>query len=458
MKPIYLIRSYRNVPGLQISQPMGILYLASYLRHYLEIPVKLIDMRIGRLSCQDVVKQMADDPPSIVGISSLSFEASTVHELAASLKKVYPDIPIIAGGPYSTTSPNLVIQDSNIDYAVVGEGEITFKELTEALLGGDSQPEIPGSVFRRNGEVVTAPYRNFISDPDEIPMPAWDLLDIRQYYGKTNFNRVYAHPANMTIMTSRGCPFRCAYCHNVFGSKFRARSPENVLEEIRILYHQYGVREFLIIDDTFNLNRIRARTICDLILQENIKINISFPNGLKADIMDQELIQKLKQCGTYRICYGVEAASERILELICRRMDLHKTNEIITQTAQASILTHGFFMLGFPTETEEEMMTTVHFALKSSLHSASFFVVVPFPGTKLHQLASQAQDSGYVDGYYHHIDNVISAVPAEKVKKIVKTAYRKFYANPWRLFQILRLTPKNKEFIKSSIEFLARAK
>lgn len=458
MKPIYLIRSYRNVPGLQISQPMGILYLAAYIRKELNLSLKLIDMRLRRKQASDVVAEMENDEPLIIGISALSFEAEIVHELAALAKIKFPAVPIVVGGPYATTEPEAVVNDSNIDYAVVGEGELTFKELVEAILGGNKHPSITGTVIKQAGEVIFFPNRAYISDINSLPLPAWDLINLSEYFGKTNFNRIYAHKANMTIMTSRGCPFKCAYCHNVFGSRFRARSPESVLEEMKILYNQYGIREYLIIDDTFNLNRVRAKKICDMLLEENLNIKISFPNGLKADVMDKELIGKLKACGTYRICYGVESASERILKLITRQMNIEKTKAIIEETARASILTHGFFMLGFPTETEKEMMTTINFALNSRLHTASFFVVVPFSGTRLASLVENTKDSGYIDGFYHHIDNVISAIPPDRVKYLVKYAYRKFYSKPYRLYNIFKLTPKNIDFVRSSLEFLSRAK
>lgn len=455
---VYLIRTYRNIPGLQLSQPMGIMYLAAYIREKLAVEVRLIDMRLDKLTPTQILTILRANPPAVVGISALSFEAPAVHELAEAVKKEFKSVPIVIGGPYATTLPELVMRDENIDCAVIGEGEETFREYLEQYFHGEEHPRVAGTMVRSEGQAQRMEERPYIQDLDVLPLPAWDLLDIRRYFGLTNFNRVYAYRENMTIMTSRGCPFRCAYCHNVFGLKFRARSPVHVLDEIKALNRQFGVREYLIVDDTFNLNRPRAKEICNGIIDIGIPLKFSFPNGLKADVMDDELIELLGKCGTYRICYGVESASPRILELITRKIDLEKTREVIAKTARESILTHGFFMIGFPTETEEEMHKTIQYAINSKLHTASFFIVVPFPGTRLYDLASSGHQQSYIDGVYHHIENVISAAPPERVSKIVKKAYRTFYFNPRRMYHILKLTPFNMEFIRGSLEFFTRAK
>ncbi len=174
------------------------------------------------------------------------------------------------------------------------------------------------------------------------------------------------------IFTSRGCPFGCIYCHNVFGKKFRARSAENVLDELSMLKREYNIGEIEIIDDCFNIDLSRAKEIARGIIDRKLDIAISFPNGIRADHMDKELVDLLKEAGTYRVYYAVETASPRLQKLIRKNVDLDRPKEIVDYTAAQGIMTCGFFMMGFPTETEEEIRMTIDYACRSKFHQVLF--------------------------------------------------------------------------------------
>jgi anaerobic magnesium-protoporphyrin IX monomethyl ester cyclase len=298
------------------------------------------------------------------------------------VKETCPDVPVVFGGPHATGDPKGTVSHNEVDFVVVGEGEETLIELVAALSNGKRLDKIDGLAFKKaNGEIVLNAPRKPIADVDSIPFPEFGLLPLSKYFEFPEMHGMLKQRKRfMPILTSRGCPFGCIYCHNIFGKRYRPRSPENVIQEILMLYHQYGIREFHIEDDTFNVNLERAKAICDLIARHRLDIAIQFPSGLRADLMDEQLMRKLKQVGTFMIAIGLETASPRIMRLINKRLDIKKVKETVDMAVKNRIKIWGYFMIGFPGETGREMEQTIAFAKALNLHFASFSIVTPFPG------------------------------------------------------------------------------
>lgn len=225
------------------------------------------------------------------------------------VKEINPKCITILGGPHASVFYDHALENAKIDIAVIGEGENTFVELLNKLLQDQPIDDVKGIVFKKNNKIILTPYREPIENLDSIPFPAWDLVDFKKYSSVSSMNAYCAARPWAIIFTSRGCPFRCAYCHKIFGKRTRFRSPENVIAEIELLTQKYGVKEIQIVDDFFNVDLNRAKTICDLIIDKKIKIKIAFPNALRGDMMDRELIHKLREAGCYAIAYAVETAS-----------------------------------------------------------------------------------------------------------------------------------------------------
>jgi radical SAM superfamily enzyme YgiQ (UPF0313 family) len=354
----------------------------------------------------------------------------------------------------------MVLADPNVDYAVLGEGEDTFPELVDVVMNGGAPEEVQGIGFRNNGEAVKTEPRTLMTDLDALPQPAWDLLEMEPYFDLPNFNIVVAHKRTMPIFTTRGCPYRCTYCHNIFGKKARMRSPENVLAEIQVLYEKYGIREFQIIDDVFNINNQRAIEICDLILESGMKIHISFPNAIRGDIVTPELVAKLKEAGTYKINYAIETASPRLQQMVKKRVKLDKLKEAIRITNKAGIWTHGFFMMGFPTETHEEVQATIDYACSSKLNTAGFFVLQPFPGTEIwDQILGMGVDIEFDSDLVNYFQATykISELEPEELQKMAEKANRRFYLNPARAVNTLMRMPHKGQIFTFVSMFLQRA-
>lgn len=257
-------------------------------------------------------------------------------------------------------------------------------------------------------------------------------------------NVIRAGKKYMAIFTSRGCPYRCIYCHNIFGKKFRKRTAENVFAEIKELHDRYGVDEIHIFDDIFNLDIQRAKKICDLIINSNIRIKLAFPNALRGDTMDKGLILKLKHAGAYAMTFAMETASLRLQNMIHKNIDIEKLKEAIDFASSLGILTKCYFMLGFPSETIDEMKKTIDFACNSSLLLASFFIVTVQKGTGLFSLVKELYPAFNVD--FNYYDYYVANRSYERfigfpLEKIQRQAYLKFFLNIRRLVRLFMLTP-----------------
>ena len=444
----------------EVSHPMGLLYLGTALERTKKYKVKIIDMRVGCKGPAEIREEIRAFRPDVTGLGALSYEAPCTHELARMVKEDFPQCPIVLGGPYPTSSADQALEDRNVDYCVIGEGDETLGELLEALEGGDRQPDTPGLAYRAGGRTRFTAKRPFIPDLDELGLPAWHLIHLEDYFLKPTSYQMHMRPEFMTLVTSRGCPYGCIYCHNMFGKRFRARSTEAVVEEIEILYHHHGIRELQIQDDVFNWIPERAKEICDRMVRAGIRMHVSFPNGLRGDIMDSELLWKLKRVGTFRISYAAESGSERIQKLIRKNMDLTKLKAVIAQTDRLGIFAHGFFMLGFPTETLDDMRRTVEYALTSKLHSATFFVVNTFEGSRLAKMMEKEGKGLDVEAKnysYYSTSHQRSEVPTDTLAKLIRKANRRFFFDPARILKILRYTPSKAQLLTYLTFVLKRA-
>ena len=418
-----------DVGEFPMSAPLGLAYIAAALRGAGYGCVNIVDARALDLSHDDVLERVRSFTPDIVGISGMSVEADEIHELAGLIKKTVANCYVALGGAYASSSPGNIIQDPNIDFIVVGEGERTICELVHALEHGRDLHGIAGLAFRHGDKPVFNPRRAEIEDVDSIPFPAWDLLPMETYFEPTRrhaLNPILASKRVLPIFTSRGCPFGCIYCHNIFGKRTRLRSVGNVIREIEFLIERYGLEQIEIWDDIFNYDLERAKRICDEIIRRDMKITLSFPNALRVDGMDEELIAKLKKAGTKLLFYAVESASPRIQEQIGKKLDLVKARKMIRLTFDSGIVTNGFFMLGFPGETREEMLETIRFAEKGPFHVVEFFYVTPRPNTPLHKTLKAKTAVHPQPAHYKKFSVNLSAVSDIGLKRMWAMAHLRF--------------------------------
>jgi anaerobic magnesium-protoporphyrin IX monomethyl ester cyclase len=434
-----------NSRMVMAPMPLGLGYVAQALRERRGDDVEILDGRNLRLSMAQIAERLRRARPDVVGITATIMDSREIHEVARIARRELPGAKVIVGGPYVSSSPDAAMKNESIDVAVLGEGESTAVELLDAFeKGAEDLGGIDGIVFRKEGETITTPKRKPAENLDDV-RPAWDLLKPHDYFGRlkqNSHNRIRKDQRVVAIFTSRGCPYNCIFCHNVFGKKIRYMSAEAVIDEIEMLVARYGIRELEFVDDCFNHNLDRAKAIFREIIRRRFRLHITFPNGLRGDRMDEELLDLFKEAGVFRVSYAIEAASPRVQKLIKKNLDLDKVKAAITATAKRGIFTVGFFIMGFPTETADEMRMTVDFALASDVHIANFFYLAPYPGTEVARMA--ALDGHNVDfSDFSDISVNLSAATDAELHDMAKRAYRRFYLNPLRVARILKVVPKN---------------
>jgi len=440
--------------------PLGILYLAAYARKTGGHDVRILDMPLEGLGPEEALPRILAAEPDVLGISGTQFDLPAIRRLAVLVKAARPTQTIVVGGPATDGDPESVVADGNVDFAVIGEGEETFRHLLDELSGREDYASVPGLAWVPNGHPVRNAPRAPIEDLDALPFPAWDLLDLKKYFSGIRFQMIYERPEYMLLFTSRGCSWKCTFCHDIFGKTFRARSPENVLDEIALLRGTFGIREMLVVDDTFNLDRERAKAILRGIVERRLDVRLNFPCGIRGDIVDGETLDLMKRSGVYRLHYAIESGSPRLQKRMRKHARLDRLKEIIAETDARDILTQGFFLFGFPTETWDEMEETVDYALSTRLHTAQFMVVKAFPGTGLwHEAKTLGIPVEYDTADYAYVKSrrPLNGVPEDAMERFVRGAYRRFYLDPKRMARCVRLHPRKAQMLRLAWLFARRA-
>ncbi|HOO56862.1 MAG TPA: radical SAM protein [bacterium] len=424
------------------SHPIGLMYLASMAEHAFEnVECHILDLKVSSYTAKDVGRLACEFGADVVGISSMSMYSGLMNEAAGSARAALPDALIIAGGPHASCFPEAVLENKDFDAVIEGEGEHALVEILREFMAGNKPGYIPSVVTREFGR----PERGIIEDPDTLPFPAWHRIDIQDYSRRSSFS-ILGRRHYMSLFTSRACPYRCIYCHNIFGNRFRPRSAENVISEIRTINDRYGISDFDILDDAFNLKKERVKTICETLINEGPKITFAFPNGLRSDLLDEETLVLMREAGTTYISFAIETASPRLQKLIKKNLNLEKARNAINIASGLGIFCNGFFMAGFPTETEPELKSTLNFAVKSPLDTAHFLKVTPYEGTELFEmvddstkalLKSRPQIARYDDQSFN-----LSNIPNKIFFSMIKNASRRFFLNPFRILSMFRHHPQ----------------
>ena len=449
---VYLVRVANDFAEYGLTHPLGVMYLSAYLKQHTDHEVRIKDQRGEQCSLQDVLDDIADWAPDVVGISAMTAEAKLMYRLAEWVKAASPATRVVGGGPHTSAFTEESLTESVLDHVVVGEGEETFEDLLAAYERGESGDGVAGTAYRKpDGTVALTEGRTYMEDLDDLPYPDWDAIDLTLYDGKPGFDLMNARKRQMSLFTSRACPFECIYCHNVFGKVFRARSPENVVGEITRLHRDYGVEEFLVLDDIFNIDLVRAKKIARMLIAEKMDISLVFAGGFKADLVDEELLDLLVEAGMERIAYAIESAAPRVQTLIKKGLDLDKVAQVIRWTARRGVIVRGYFMIGFPNETTDEAMASIEWAERSELTIAAFNRAMPFKGTELYDMAQRAgtlRELDYEQYNYDYSDNNLSDMPDAELDRLQRLAYRRFYGNPRRILNLVWRLPNKRQLPK----------
>lgn len=442
---VLLLTLDKRQKNFQVGPPLGLLYLGAILQRAGH-RARLLDLRARGEKIEQHLEEVIQYDPQYIGISAVISDADVLGPTVEVLKTQTPMARIVVGGPYPHSSILDVLRVPGIDAAVRGEGDEVLPKLLAAWERDEQHPELPGVGYPG---VTIGNEPEPVKDLDALPLPAWELIDFALYHNRPRHGYLYKHREYFSVSSSRGCPYRCAFCQNTFGRNYRTRRPAAVVDEIEKLVRDNQIKEIHFVDDAFNLDLARAKQICDLLIDRRLELALTFPAGLRADRMDRELIDKLAKAGCYKIPYGIETASPRLQKVVDKNVNLARLTQVIEATERAGIISQGFFILGFPDETEAEAQETVNFALKSKLTFITFNHLNVLPGTALWDIASargltQDYDPGRID--YDNPPIHLAAASRKTLKKLTRKVHLRFYLNPRRLWRIWRRLPHKKHF------------
>lgn len=383
-----------------VVPPLGLAYIGAVLEkkgHKVEIldtvalnwrnPTRVRGMVHFGQQWKDISKSIEKSKPDVVGLSFLfSSQSHNAHKVAELVKTYDRDVPVVMGGAHPSALPKQVLEDQNVDYVIIGEGEIAMSEFLDKWSREAPLNDIDGFAYRAGKKIKVKPKMFFIENLDSLPFPARHLLPMEEY-----FNAMTSHASALmrrrytSMITSRGCPFNCVFCsiHTIWGHRWRARGPENVLLEIEHLVNTFRIREVHFEDDNLTLDGKRIEKICDLMMESNLDIKWATPNGVAIWTLNKNLLKKMKKSGCYKLCFGIESGDANTLKFIGKPVSLTHARKVIQWANEAGIWTHGFFVIGFPNESYKSIYKTLKFAVKSDLDFASFFIATPYPGTTL---------------------------------------------------------------------------
>ncbi len=368
--------------------PLGIAYMASYLRKYYNFnSTVIVDKEPNQL------KAIIDQRPDIVGISSTTDAFMDAIELATKIKETL-DIPVLIGGHHMGLLPHKM--PKIFDVGVVGEGEETILELIksyEKYGGFDAKwlKDVKGIVYKDKEKIIVNELRPLIQNIDTIPYPARDLFKMEEFYLKPR--RIYSSvklARGTHMFTSRGCPFNCVFCSSAqfWRRKTRLHSADYVLGELKELVEKYKVEGLYITDDLFAMDKNRLKEISDGIKREGY--DLRFKIATRVDHIDPERVKYFKQMGIDTACLGIESGSQRVLDYLKRgTIKVEQSKKAIQMLKANGINIHGYFMIGAPGETKEDMMKTINFIKENPISSINICAVTPFPGTELWENAKQ---------------------------------------------------------------------
>lgn len=372
---------------------------------------------------QEIAQTVHEFNPDIVGISVKSVKVPSAFRIAKISKKINRKIIVVAGGPHATTRPGDLLKLGNIDIVVRGEGEETFLELVENIGRSDIDlRQIAGISFRdSSGNYFSTPDRPLIENLDRMSLPKRELILGYEDYTLEQLG---------WVMTSRGCPYNCAFCNSnaIWKRRVRYISLSKVLDEVNYLADRFGITNINFMDDSFTVSKKRVLEFCDKLI--NRKKRITWSCLTRSDILDEELISIMKKAGCTKVDIGIESGSERIQKLINKDIRLNDVERISNILRKCRIFWAGFFMIGFPTETREDILETLSFMKKVKPGWACISIFTPYPGSKLYDMVKAdgmiSEDSKEILSH-QSADNCFSKnISPEEFKELAEFVFDEF--------------------------------
>ena len=361
--------------------PLNIAGIASWLREKGDYEVKILDADVLGLNTRQTFEKIIEDVPDIVGFTVLTPSFLTVGRICELIKSHDKGIITVLGGTHPTALPHDSLQNKNFDFLVLGEGELTFLDLLNAIRDNRDYGLIDGLAYRRDGEIVINKRRELIKDIDILPPPARELVPLRSYPVSTSFG--YFAGNSTTLSVGRGCPFNCTYCASkiMWHQKCRIKSAGNIAREIEEIVKKYKFSNIEIIDDIFTLYESRLYDTLKEIKKKKLKVRWNCYT--RVDRINKEMLSEMKSAGCYSLMFGLESGSQKILDNINKKVTVAQMENAYVLTRQAGIKPYPNFMIGSPGESLETVNETIAFIKRLKMREVSLSITTPFPGSRL---------------------------------------------------------------------------
>jgi len=432
---VALVRARRagsSTSGQGSGPPLGLLSLAAYARA--ERPgAYCFEVHDTYFHAPDETgRWLARFAPHVVALSGLTVDAEALADAARLVRATLGvDVPILLGGPHASAYPEACLAFEGVTAVVAGEGEVAFLDLLEHAAGRRHADAVRGAWRRDPRGRTVAPLPLGPLDVNVLPTPAYDLVDVSLYASIPNTVGTILLPPHryLPLFLTRGCPYHCTYCHNIFGRRFRALDAGRAVDLIQDLSERHGVTHFHFYDDVFNADRARFLAVWRELARRRLGLRFYFANGLRFDTLDREQLEAMKEAGVVYVAAAIESASPRLQASLKKRIRLPRLLANVEVADEIGLFTTGFMMLGFPDETRDEMELTIRTAAESRLHYVYFSVLNPYEGTPLGaELRARGVDVSAAEmvGYSSPGKN-FAGLPPDAFRDLLRSAYRRFW-------------------------------
>ena len=424
--------------------PLGILYLAGKVRKELGIKPDIIDLAFFSKPLKALSELIRENRYSWIAISAMITMAKPAKSIARLIRKIQPEAKIILGGPHPTTLPERCAGEE-FDFLVLGEGE---ESLVELLKKGSGE-RVLGVWFRKGSEWIKNPPRPALSDLDQLPFPAFDLIDLKKYMKLWFQLDTLGRPVLGTnIIASRGCPYRCSFCQptleKIFGKRLRKRSSENIIQELSWLKERFGIQGFVFVDDTILVDKTWCKDLAEKLI--NSQLGLVFGANVRAEQVDEDILRALYEAGLRKIYLGVEAYSDRVRnDILGKSLSREDIERAVNIARKSGIKVQGYFMIGAPTETRGEVKQTLLYARRLGLDDITINITTPLPATYLYEkYKSEISLSEEEFDYYRKWAFKPSELNQQWLRKEQILGYMAFYLRPKKFFKLLwqNLSPR----------------
>jgi len=418
-----------------VAPSMGLAYLAAVLEQH-GYKVEILDAPAFQLTYEKIPTEVERRKPDIVGVTATTAVAPSALKTAQMVKDAVPEALVVMGGPHITFLPEETMKaEPSIQIGVIGEGEYTLLDLVKTWEKNGNLKEVKGVIYRENGSLKYTEPRPLIENLDELPFPARHLLPMERYkvFGK--------HEILGLIFTSRGCPFNCTFCSSslIFGKKFRARSPKNVVDEVEEFVEQYKSNHIEFVDDLFIFDKKRVKEICRELKERGL--DVLWVCSARVDTVDGEIFKVIRDAGCIMVYLGVESGVQRVLNLMRKGIKVEQSVRAVKLAKEAGLQVVASFVLGIPGETWEEAMETIRFAKKLDPDFVQFSLATPFPGTELYRVAKEEGLLLTEDWTKYTVLKPVmrtEELSEERLRKLIKKAYFDFYLQPHVIWRYIR--------------------